>query len=590
MRSSPSAGPRSLGAVLVVLACGSAGIAQHAVPQDGRLFDANPSLTGPYNAARPASPLLTGNATATGNISGGFGLRSFAPIGNPNSFRAPLGSAALSDFRRDSFSVAESLSPYRGLLARPYFDPDTTAPTAGFLQGQGPAYRGFVAPRPLPLPGAGGAFEPNVLPGPLPGSAPLDLRLNPRLNSTQALRTQITGIAPQSRGELGSSLFGPPTLRRSPAEQALAAVQSPVVDLAPRPWRPAPTDAAPGARDVPRLPGTSDPLGTPLDVALRGDTSALLLGPPGLTRGPRVEGDTSVPLKPGVLEALRHQTAVEENLIVPARTPKLVDHSVLPGREVFTDMRLALALQRDPAADWFDAMRDAIRDDPTLAAELQEVAQLQADQFVDRVLKSEVKTFVGRSPTAVNNELLKAESLMETGQYFDAAKRYEQAQLLDPGNPLPLIGRAHALLAAGEYQTAAVNLERGLERFPEMARIRVALSDLMGGGEVVDIRRADILSRLAAREDAQLRFLLGYIEYYTGSEARGLENLRRAAAAAPAGSIIARFPGMLSGDAVLPPPKLPEITVPEAPQPRSIAPDEAPAPRAVPIMPAKEPR
>jgi hypothetical protein len=313
---------------------------------------------------------------------------------------------------------------------------------------------------------------------------------------------------------------------------------------------------------MPRPPGASDRLGTPLDVALRGDTTTLLQNRASRIGAAPEEADTTVPLKPGVLETLRHEANVAENVILPTHTPKITDTSVLPGRDVFTDMRLALALQRDPAGEWFTQMRDAIKSDPTLAAELHEVARMEADQFVQSVLKARIKTFAGRSPSEFNNEMAKAESLMDSRQYFDAAKRYEQAQRLDPGNPLPHIGQAHALLAAGEYQTAALHLVRGLERFPELARFHVDLTDLMGGGEVVDIRRADILSRLAQREDAELRFLLGYIEYHTGNEDSGMENLNQAAANPAAGSMIGRYPGMLRGERTLPPPKLPEVSVP----------------------------
>ncbi len=570
--------PAALRVLIGVFAILSAPLAaaQERIQQDGRLFDANPSLSaGRYNGARPISPLLGGNAVTGGVAGGGFSFRGFAPINDPNTFRAPLGSGALSNFRRDSFSVADSLSPYRGLLARPYYDADTTAPTAGFLQGRNP----FVSPRPQPLPGTGD--EPNVLPGPLSGAAPLDMRIDPRLGGSRALRSGISGLPPAPRGELGSSIFGPQSaVRPTPAAEVNARLKSPVVDLAPRPWKPSTAVDAVGAADVPRLPGTSVGLGTPADLALRGDATSLLLGNAGVGATP--VDVSAVPLRPGALETLRQRADAESAMIPPPRAPRIVDPSVLPGRDVFTDMRLALALQRDPQAEWFVAMRDAIRSDPTLANELFNVADMQAAQFVESVVNAPVRTFVGRDPSLLNSELLKAESQMELGQYFDAAARYEKAQYIDPANPLPVIGRAHALLAAGEYQSAALFLVRGLERFPELTRFRIDLTELLGGGEIVDIRRSDLRNRLAARDDPHLRFLLGYLEYQTGSLASGMAELEKAAAAAGGASIIGRYPAMLRGEGVLPPPRLgepdPPPTANSQPAPAAISSPTAPPP------------
>ena len=186
---------------------------------------------------------------------------------------------------------------------------------------------------------------------------------------------------------------------------------------------------------------------------------------------------------------------------------------------------------------------------------MQQLEQLDASQFVQRLLTEPIRSFAGKAPTAINDLLLKAEGLMAVGRYYDAARNYERAAALDPTNPLPWIGRAHALLAAGEYLSAAVSLTRGLKRFPDLARFRFDLTALMGGAEVVDIRRAEIMRLLKRREDYRLRFLLGYLEYHAGHRELGLENLRKAAEAAPIGSVIRRYPDMIEGKS-LPPPEL----------------------------------
>jgi len=253
---------------------------------------------------------------------------------------------------------------------------------------------------------------------------------------------------------------------------------------------------------------------------------------------------------------------------------------MLPGNDVFTDMQLALTLQRNPAAEWFTDMQAAVRQGAAATPELQEFADAQAEEFVGQVMDQPIRTFVGRGASALNDELLKAEALLDIGQYYDAAARYEIAHVVDPLNPLPLIGKGHALLAAGEYLSAAVFLTRGLERFPELVRFSVDLESLIGSGEIIDIRRADIMRRLAGREDPRLRFLLGYLEYHTGDRESGLKHLEKAAAEAEFGSIIRRYPAMLRGGA-LPAPKLP-FSVPTqsgpAPGESGVVPTDEPAP------------
>jgi hypothetical protein len=151
--------------------------------------------------------------------------------------------------------------------------------------------------------------------------------------------------------------------------------------------------------------------------------------------------------------------------------------------------------------------------------------------------------------------MLKAEELMRAGHFYEAADRYRAAHQLDPANPLPLIGRGHALLAAGDYRSAAHALIAGIQRYPDITRFAIDLKSLMGGGENVDIRRADIMQRLERKENPALRFLLGYLEYHGGQPERGLQNLEKAAANPLADATIHRYPKMLRGEGPLPPPR-----------------------------------
>ena len=99
--------------------------------------------------------------------------------------------------------------------------------------------------------------------------------------------------------------------------------------------------------------------------------------------------------------------------------------------------------------------------------------------------------------------------------------------------------------SGGGRSSAATFLARGYERFPALTKFQSDLAALLGGGEIVDMRRADIMRRLANEEDYRLRFLLGYIEMNYGMRDRGVDNLRKASVEAPPTSMIRKLPALI---------------------------------------------
>lgn len=528
------------------------------VRQDGRMLDRNPQLGGTgYNYTRPLSPLIGGNPYASGIIGRGLSLQSFSPIPDPTAFRGSLGSAALYNFRRDSVSSGMAGLPLDSTgyaFAQPYYDPSTTVVSPGFLQG-------LTAP-------SGGS--PAVTP-------PLDLRIPARMDLgigqyTQLTLPSATPTPPSLPGTWAttSSIFGP----QPPPRVLLPTVPGSEDSGNQR------TGRTTGPRGTERIGNTAlNPLDlrgvagskrvpeTPLDAVLRGG----LRPPVGLIEPGREPSPLASAARPG---------EVRPGLIVPEEPgarrapaggpakplpPTITDTSVLPGYDVFNDLRLALAVSRDPGAAWIKDMQQAVSGqlDPTRATAKQ--AGGDAQQFLDQMLKSPLKSFAGDGSSGVNDQMLKAEALMEIGHYSEAADRYDMAHLLDPISPLPLVGKGHALLASGDYRSAAHALMQGLERFPELSRFSLDLTKLMGGGEIIDIRRSKIMEQLKQQESPELRFLLGYLEYHTGRRDSGLKNLEqagkedweRAVKEGQSGSIIERYPAMLRGEGALPPPKLP---------------------------------
>jgi len=555
------AGPRvGGGALLTLLLLAGEGRAQQQIVQDGRLLDANPAVGGNrYNYARPLPPLLGGNPYATGNVGRGLSLRSFSPIPSATAFRGGLGSDSLSNFIRDSVSVQDAYSLGGGLTPRAFFDPVRTAPTGSYLRGfsdfepatpgqqvgrlrSGPSDAGF--------PVGGGIPQYGVPPA------------RPQMYDTsQELSSQLLG-QPLNM-ELSSGIFGlePPRLPGplSPAELQPnpSYVPEPVPDPLGLDRAEAPTGPARGPLDLRTWPEPLVDVATPLETLVQENARRLSTEWP----GPAVEQPGDLFQAPGA-EA---RPAAGLAGLTPGPVPA-PGTGIEPGGDVFTDMQLALELSRNPQPEWYREIfepvdmvpTEAQPESPTLSIERETRAAEAAEEFLIRVFEAPLQTFVGRSATLVNAELGQAETAMALGRYYDAVRHYERVRILDPANPLPLIGKGHALLAAGEYVSAATSLINGLERFPELARFQVDLETLMGGGEIVDIRRADLMKQLARRENPQLRFLLGYLEVHAGMIEFGMQNLEQAAGEAEPGSLIRRYPDMIRHKAWLSPGPVPE--------------------------------
>ncbi len=438
-----------------------------------------------------------------------------------------------------------------GGMSLPYYDVSTTVPTVGFLQG----FAGPTAPTGL----SSGPPDRRL-------QTRLDLRISPQVEDRPMA---IPGLGQQWTGPSGTpTTMVPPWSAASDLKKLLpemlatssslfgteGPLQFPVTGDQPPWWsrlREQPKDVAQARPLNPRLDTRQDfrllkpeeVLATPLNQVLRPE----LYSPVGIG-GPGGEVVTYAG-KPGLILPPREEGP--RGLLLPR--PPVLDASVLPGYDVLTDMKLALALESEPNAVWFNELRQAVREHPELLEQAEEIARLNAQEFVVRTLQTPLRTMTGQGPSAVNDQMLKAESLMDIGHYAEAVDRYEAARVLDPTNPLPLLGKGLALLAQGNYQSAAQTLIQGIalaDRTPGLAGAllrRLDLSDLMGSGEIIDIRRADLMRQLELRETPELRFLLGFLEYHSGDRQRGLENLKRAAADPHADALIGRYPDLLEG-------------------------------------------
>jgi len=140
---------------------------------------------------------------------------------------------------------------------------------------------------------------------------------------------------------------------------------------------------------------------------------------------------------------------------------------------------------------------------------------------------SAVTTLAGRGRDAFTQTMTQAQRLMNQGRFYDACQRYTDALTIKPTDPLPLIGQAHALIAAGELRMGAQSLEQGLRKFPKFLRLKLDGPTLMGGKSVLDRRRENLRNLAQKNDTPEVRLLLGYVEILSGNREQGMQQITK---------------------------------------------------------------
>ncbi|HWL93974.1 MAG TPA: tetratricopeptide repeat protein [Phycisphaerae bacterium] len=530
--------------------------------RDGRLLDANTQVgAGGFNYRTPQIYNFDYGVRAreiiTGNVSGLAGFHADSPIIANNAFRVDLPSGGLAPFRARTAGLPEVTSGLLRYGPSSYYDPQQIIADTGAIR------------RGMNLPGSSYLVTPYR---------------SPLMPFEREVQSELQPPDPfEARAHDPARLV--PTIRQVPLESPATGDRLQPANPLTLPYAPPYSDAAASSIFGAPLAGTLDrsrstELGG-MDTQARG-----LYAPPlsGLTAGSadatlrdgRVATDT--PLAPGSPFGIQPSEfekstvsgtrPVEADLPAPAKTalpsdgplePKFQSTPLAPG-DRFGEMAAAVKEAQDSGA----GVHGLLSSDRPAASSKRELAATPADTDREvqsvaamakwgRAIDDPVKSFVGKYPGRVNEYMRSAEDALKKGHYYDAAGYYEIAMTADPDNPLSYLGRGHALAAAGDYLSAVLSIERGLARFPQIAAFRLDLPAIVGRADAFDIRRADLERRLSTADDYRMRFLLGYLELYSGLDERGLRDLQTAAKSAPAGSIIAAFPDLLTGRQTLPP-------------------------------------
>ncbi|ARN55892.1 hypothetical protein [Sedimentisphaera salicampi] len=137
-------------------------------------------------------------------------------------------------------------------------------------------------------------------------------------------------------------------------------------------------------------------------------------------------------------------------------------------------------------------------------------------------------TFATLSNDKFNTYMRKAEKLMSQGQYYKAISAYKIAKIYKKYDPLCHLGICFAQFAAGEYLSSSVSLNRAMLIYPDIVKMRVELTDIIGSRDIIENRMVDVERWIERNGSSKLVFLLSYIYYQMDNPDWAREQLRTA--------------------------------------------------------------
>jgi tetratricopeptide (TPR) repeat protein len=120
----------------------------------------------------------------------------------------------------------------------------------------------------------------------------------------------------------------------------------------------------------------------------------------------------------------------------------------------------------------------------------------------------------------------------QQGQYVRAADAFALALAYRPNDANAYLGKAHAMLAAGQYPGSGTALAKAVELDPKGALRKVDLVGIAGGPDRFIACFTDLAQYAEAHSSPEQHFLLAYIYYQMDQ----LDQARAAIEAAQAGS------------------------------------------------------
>ncbi len=139
----------------------------------------------------------------------------------------------------------------------------------------------------------------------------------------------------------------------------------------------------------------------------------------------------------------------------------------------------------------------------------------EPDHVLARKILGDHKNFKSLAAARFSEYIKAADAFMKEGKYYQAADTYILAGIWDSRHPIPFIGRAHALFAAGEYMSSAYYLARAFTLDPEYAKLKVDLVEIIGDKDLIENRVIEIITWQKQTDSGELAFILAYVFQHT---------------------------------------------------------------------------
>ncbi len=489
----------------------------------GYALDASPQVGSNgrnAGAGNDLGDLLKSNLYVTGQVSGYGAVRADIPYRPLNEFRIDLPSGSLADFNRRSVGLQDVL---RGntYQTQPYFAPSQTALGAGGIisgknalgtnapldtrldrsrqyglfqdalseyQNLAPNQAGRALSAPLYVP-----VQTSASPGLVPGLGEATPRV---LSTTGGYESSAQPMFPAS-GVGGASFWDADPSAR-PGTGALFGVLDPL-------------QRQRLARDLQRLREPESALNQPLDASLREQYRL------GGEQSFRVDASVSaaVPLRPSDVDDAREERERFE--------------AIRRNEDTFVDLMLRL---RDRSGDKEPAIPQAPQGG-------------QGANIVERLGDDVVlHQFSGVGKSEVNRYLAEGEADLRKGRYYQAVEWFRLANMVDPSNPLSVVGMGVAYAGAGEMYTAGLQFHQALRQFPPLMETRFDLGKL-----IEEQRIRDELARLSLqlrqevyqKHDVQLYLAGAWLARSLGEDAEAQRYARRLLEAKPDDQVLIAY-------------------------------------------------
>ncbi|KPK73256.1 MAG: hypothetical protein AMJ79_15210 [Phycisphaerae bacterium SM23_30] len=433
--------------------------AQWYVSQQGHLLDANPRIgsMGINPNARLDALIPRINLYITGNVRAGARFQGFIPYRNVGEFTSTLGSSALSDFHRDSVGIADLSSPFAA--PRPYIDPSRSL--TGIRSG----------------------------------------RVVRTHQAFQPARPAADAVGPQSAN------FNNRGLPLTPLDRSVFSGLS-------------------GSFGLPGLSGSSYPslaVGSPYSAQISIDPRYRLSTP----IPTQLIRPSSTPLPPEDLRIQPQPQTTQEKQTPETGLPPQSGESIFPGDLQTQLPPYELSQGNFPADTWNPWLNQYLtsgygpllsRRDFTAKPPASYPGPLTTKPPVVGPTKSGFLPAPRALPakpvlsparqTQPEDYLRLGEQLMQQQKYYRAADAFEKALIYHA---------AGALLAAGEFRSAAENLNQALIQDPKLLETKIDLPALFGDPEKFDRRLEELNRLLEQAPNPTMFFLQGYILFRTGA-------------------------------------------------------------------------